>query len=112
MTPLRQRMLEDMQIRNLSHNTQESYVRQVSAFARHLKKSPAELGPEAIRTYQLYLTDDRKLAPSSVLVAISALRFLYNVTLKSAGILRRLFPRRRSPKLCRSSSVLRKFASS
>ena len=82
MTPLRQRMLEDMQIRNFSHNTKESYVRQISSFARHLKKSPAELGPEAIRTYQLYLTDDRKLAPSSVLVAISALRFLYNVTLK------------------------------
>jgi integrase/recombinase XerD len=97
MTPLRQRMLEDMQIRNLSHNTQESYVRQVSAFARHLKKSPAELGPEAIRTYQLYLTDDRKLAPSSVLVAISALRFLYNVTLKKRWDFAQVIPAPKKP---------------
>ena len=97
MTPLRQRMLEDMQIRNLSHNTQESYVRQVSSFARHLKKSPAELGPEAIRTYQLYLTDDRKLAPSSVLVAISALRFLYNVTLKRRWDFAQVIPAPKKP---------------
>ncbi len=85
MTPLRQRMLEDMQIRNLAHNTQESYVRQVALFARHLGKSPEVLGPEAIRTYQLYLTNERKLAPSSVLVAVGALRFLYNVTLAHLG---------------------------
>lgn len=82
MTPLRRRMLEDMQIRNLTRNTQESYVRQVSLFARHLGRSPEDLGPEAIHTYQLYLTNERKLSPSSVLVAVSARRFLYNVTLR------------------------------
>lgn len=71
MTPLRRRMLEDMQIRNLTRNTQESYVRQVSLFARHLGRSPEDLGPEAIHTYQLYLTNERKLSPSSVLVAVS-----------------------------------------
>ena len=82
MTPLRQRMLEDMQIRNLSPHTQASYVQQVSQFARHFSKSPAELGPEDIRTYQVYLTNERKLAPEWVLIAVSAIRFLYKITLK------------------------------
>jgi integrase/recombinase XerD len=55
MTSLRQRFIEDMQIRNLAVNTQESYIQQVSLFARHFKKSPELLGPEQIRAYQLYI---------------------------------------------------------
>jgi integrase/recombinase XerD len=82
MTPLRQRMLEDMGIRNLSHNTQLSYLRQVSAYARHFARSPAELGPEEVRAYQVHLMEVRKLNPGSVGIATSALRFLYKVTLK------------------------------
>src|ERR1051325_8429278 len=82
MTPLRQRMTEDMQVRNLALNTQTSYVQQVSLFARHFDKSPEELGPEDIRAYQVYLTNERKLAPGSVLIAVAALRFLYEVSLK------------------------------
>jgi site-specific recombinase XerD len=82
MTPLRQRMMEDMQIRNLSANTQAAYVLQVSQFARHFSKSPAELSAEDVRTYQVYLTNEKKLAPSSITIAISAIRFLYKVTLK------------------------------
>jgi integrase/recombinase XerD len=81
MTHLRQRMSEDMQIRNLSPNTQLSYVQQVSLFARYFGTSPENLGPEQIRTYQLCLTNEKKLAPSSILIAIAALRFLYRVTL-------------------------------
>ena len=82
MTPLRQRMTEDMQVRNLSPHTQTSYVQQVSLFARHFHKSPEKLGPEEIRTYQVYLTNEKKLAPGSVLIAVAALRFLYKVSLK------------------------------
>ena len=81
MTPLRQRMLEDMQIRNLADNTQTSYIQQISRFARHFEQSPKALGPEQLRTYQVYLTNERKLAPSSILIAVCALRFLYNITL-------------------------------
>jgi len=81
MTPLRQRILEDMQVRNLSPLTQTSYVQQVSLFARHFKKSPEVLGPDEIRSYQVYLTNEKKLAPASVLIAVAALRFLYKVTL-------------------------------
>ena len=81
MTPLRQRMLEDMQIRNLADNTQTSYIQQVARFARYFEQSPELLGPEQLRTYQIYLTNERKLAPGSILIAVCALRFLYNVTL-------------------------------
>jgi hypothetical protein len=53
-----------MQIRNLADNTQRSYVRQVSRFAGHFNKSPELLGPEQVRAYQVYLTNERKLAAS------------------------------------------------
>jgi integrase/recombinase XerD len=82
MTVLRQRMIEDMQVRNLALNTQLSYLLQVSCFARHFGKSPAELGEEEIRTYQVYLTNEKKLSPGSIQIAVAALRFLYKVTLK------------------------------
>ncbi len=82
MTPLRQRMTEDMQVRNLALNTQTSYVQQISLFARYFNKSPEQLGPEDIRTYQVYLTNEKKLAPGSVLIAVAALRFLYKTSLK------------------------------
>jgi site-specific recombinase XerD len=81
MTSLRKRMLEDMQVRNLSPHTQDSYVQQVSRFARHFGRSPEDLGPEEIRTYQIYLTNEKQLATGSIVIAVSALRFLYSVTL-------------------------------
>lgn len=82
MTPLRQRMLEDMGIRNFAQNTQLSYVQQVSAFARYFGRSPEELGPEQVRVYQSHLVMDRHLTASSVGTATAALRFLYRVTLR------------------------------
>ena len=82
MTVLRQRMTQDMQVRNLSPHTQASYLQQVSLFARYFGTSPDALTPEHIRTYQIYLTNERKLAPNSIHTAVAALRFLYKVTLK------------------------------
>jgi hypothetical protein len=82
MTPLRQRMIEDMQVRNLAPHTQRVYVEQISRFARHFGKSPELLGPADIRAYLLYLGQDRELSASSIVVAVSALRFLYKVTLR------------------------------
>ena len=82
MTPLRQRMLEDMQIRNLAPATQRAYVEYVAQFARHSGRSPADVGPEEIRAFQVYLIRERHLAPSTLIVAVAALRFLYTVTLK------------------------------
>src|ERR1700737_1379183 len=96
-TPLRQRMTEDMQVRNLALNTQTSYVQQVSRFARHFNKSPELLGPEDIRTYQVYLTNERKLAPSSIILAVAALRFLYKITLHRDWNLEEVIPTPKKP---------------
>ena len=82
MSPLRCRMIEDMQIRNLTLNTQRAYVAQIVRFACHFRKSPDLLGPAEIRTYLIHLTQERRLAASSIIVAVSALRFFYTVTLK------------------------------
>jgi integrase len=79
MTPLRQRMLEDLQIRHLAASTQRAYVEHVARFAR---QSPAGLGPTQIRAYQLYLTNDQHRAPATIVIAVAALRFLYTVTLQ------------------------------
>lgn len=98
MTALRQRMLEDMQVRNLSVHTQQAYVQQVSLFARHFGQSPLVLGPEHIRTYQLHLINERKLAPSSIVCAVSALRFLYKVTLKKDWALDESIPTPKKPR--------------
>ena len=82
MTKLRRRMIEDMEIRNLSPNTQLSYLQQVSGFAKYCHRSPEEVGPDEIRAYQVHLTTERKLAPGTLCIVASALRFLYKVTLK------------------------------
>jgi integrase/recombinase XerD len=97
MTPLRRRMTEDMQVRNFSPHTQNSYVQQVSLFARHFSKTPEVLGPEEIRSYQVYLTNEKKLAPSSILIAVSALRFLYKVTLHRDWCLEDIIPAPKRP---------------
>jgi len=81
MTPLRQRMLEDMEMRNLSARTQKSYVRQVAQFAKHFDKSPDQLGAEEIRTYLLSLVR-RDASCNQFNVSRCALRFFYEVTLK------------------------------
>jgi len=97
MTPLRQRMIEDMRVRNLSPQTQQAYLLQGSLFARHFGSSPALLGPEDIRTYQLYLANDKKLAPASILLATAALRFLYKTTLHKPWSLPEVLPLPRQP---------------
>jgi len=97
MTPLRQRMTEDMRVRNLALNTQTSYVQQVSLFARHFNKSPELLGPEDIRAYQVYLTDEKKLAPGSILIAVAALRFVYKVSLKKYWTFEDVIPAPKKP---------------
>jgi len=97
MTPLRQRMIEDMQVRNLTPRTQETYLFQVCLFARHFRRSPALLGPEEIRAYQLYLTNEKKLATSSILLAVASLRFLYQVTLHKKWTLPEVLPLPRKP---------------
>lgn len=82
MSPLRQRMAEDMRRRNFSTETQRAYIHYIAEFAKYFRVSPDQLGPEAIREYQLHLTDERKMSPESVNCFISAAKFLYLQTLE------------------------------
>lgn len=82
MTRLRQRMLEELQRRNYSQATTRGYILAVKQFAEYFGLSPEKLGAEEIRRYQLYLLNERKLAPGTVEIRMSALRFLYKKTLK------------------------------
>ena len=86
-SPLRQRMIDDMTVRNFAPNTMTAYLKQVSYFAQHFGRSPERLGPEEIRNYQIYLATERKAAVSSRTVTASALRFLYAVTLKQDRVI-------------------------
>jgi site-specific recombinase XerD len=97
MTSLRQRVTEDMQVRNLAPNTQQSYLQQISLFARHFRKSPEALGPEDIRSYQVYLTNEKKLAPGSITIAVAALRFLYRITLHKDWAFQEVIPAPKKP---------------
>ena len=81
MTALRKRMLDDLQIRNYAPTTVSSYVRSVAEFAQHFNKPPDQLGPEEIRSWQLYLLNEKRVKLSTYIQAICALRFFYQNTL-------------------------------
>jgi len=98
MSPLRRRMIDDMQIRNLTPNTQRVYVANLVRFACHFRKSPDLLGPAEIRTYLIHLTQERRLAASSIIVTVAALRFFYTVTLKRSWVLEDDIPAGRQAK--------------
>ena len=82
MTPLRRRMLEDMQLRNFSAGTQRSYIHYVAEYARFYNLSPERLGLDDIRNYQLHLTEERRLSPQSINCFVAAAKFLHTTTLE------------------------------
>jgi site-specific recombinase XerD len=77
MSPLRERMMDAMQVRGLAERTQQAYVTAVAALARHYHTSPELLDQVQVCDYLLYLSRDRHLARSSVIQAGCAFRFLY-----------------------------------
>lgn len=77
MTPLRKRMLEELQRRNYSPTTIRAYLYAVEEFARYLGKSPDQVGQEHLREYQLHLLHDRKLTVGTIVGRIAALRFFF-----------------------------------
>ena len=87
MTPLRQRMLEDLQLRNSSPQTMHCSLRCVAAFAQHFGRSPAHLGPEQVRISQLFLVQEKQVSWPSVVQTVCALRFFYRVTLGRPAML-------------------------
>lgn len=74
MTPLRKRMIEDMQLRGLSEITQDRYASAVRQLAEHYGKSPAKLDEEDLRQYFLYLKNDRQLSRSTCTVALCGIK--------------------------------------
>ena len=82
MTPLRQRMLEDMQLRGLSARTQECYVAAVRQFAEYFHTSPDRLTEEELRQYFLYLANDKKVARATATIALCGIRFFFEQTLR------------------------------
>ena len=83
MTPLRQRMIEDMQLRNLSTGTQRAYLHYITGLARFYQTSPEHLSLEELREYQLYMINERQYSPESVNHFVVSAKFLYNVTLET-----------------------------
>ncbi len=113
MTPLRQRMIEDMRIRNYSPKTIKDYVNHVAAFAKYFGKSPDQLGPAHIHSYQVHLINERKLSWSTFNNGVCALRLFYRMTLKKDWIIKHL-PYGKRPKtlpvVLSKEEVLRLFA--
>jgi integrase/recombinase XerD len=99
MTPLRQRLLEDLQMRNLSPHTQKAYVRAVAQLALYHHKSPDLLSPEEVRAYLLHLVNDRRIAPGTYNQVLGALRFFYRVTLGQALVMDRIVCQKEARKL-------------
>ena len=81
-SPLRQRMLEDMALRGFTQKTQLSYVRAVAGLARYHHRGPEALSDEQIRRYFVHLKCERKLARPTITIALCGIKFLYEVTLR------------------------------
>ena len=88
-TPLRQRMLDDMAVRGLREHTRRDYIRHVRRFAAFLGRSPDTATPDDVRRFQVYQTQAGATA-STIKSAVSALRFLFSVTLDRPDLARRL----------------------
>src|SRR5690606_22665224 len=88
-TPLRQRMQQDMLMRGLGWHTQQDYIRHVRGFAAFLGRTPDTATPDDIRRFQLH-QHESGVSPSTINGAVSALRFLFDVTLKRRDLSRAL----------------------
>ncbi len=84
-TPLRQRMIDDMAIRNMSPLTQKAYVRAVKNFSLHFRRSPDVLTFEDVRAYQLHLVS-RGLQAATIIPIMCAIRFFYGTTLGRSNV--------------------------
>jgi integrase/recombinase XerD len=90
-SPLRQRMLDDMRMRKLSPKTQIGYIRSVRQFAAYLKRAPDTASADDLRRYQLYLVDHGTSA-ISINNALSGLKFFFERTLDHAELMRKMQP--------------------
>ena len=110
MTPLRQRMIEDLRVRNFSPHTEQAYVRYMARFARHFGCPPDRLGPEQIREFQVYLATEKRVSYGVMTQFTSALRFFYRVTMGKNWVIEKIpypKPQRTLPIILSREKILR-----
>jgi site-specific recombinase XerD len=90
-SPLRQRMIDDMRMRKFTAKTQNGYLRAVKRFAGFLGRSPDTATVEDLRWYQLHLVDTGT-SPISLNAAIAGLKFFFDVTLDRAELMAKMQP--------------------
>jgi integrase/recombinase XerD len=90
-SPLRQRLIDDMRMRKLAPKTQTHYLRAVRQFAGFLGRSPDTASVEDLRRYQLYLVD-QGTSPVSLNAAITGLKFFFEITADHAGLMSKMQP--------------------
>jgi site-specific recombinase XerD len=90
-TPLRQRMIEDMRMRKLSDKTQSAYIRAVRQLAAFLGRTPDTASAEDLRRFQLHLVD-RGTSPITLNATITGLKFFFEVTLGQAELMAKMQP--------------------
>ncbi len=83
MTMLRKKMIREMELRNLSYNTQKKYLEAVAAIAKFYKTSPDKISYEMIEDYLLYLKTVKLLSPSTISAYLDRLKFFYNSVQKN-----------------------------
>ena len=108
-SPLRQRMLEDMSVRGFTPDTQREYIRAVKRLAAFLGRSPNTATPDELRAFQLHLTETG-VQPPTINASVTALRFFFKVTLDRPEATRRLafvYEPRKLPRVLSPEEVLR-----
>ena len=103
-SPLRQRMIDDMTMRKLQPKTQAGYLRSVKNFTRFFGRSPDRAGPEDLRRFQLHLVE-KGVSSTTLNATITALKFFYGVTLDRPSALKKMSPVRKEQKLPQVLSV-------
>lgn len=94
MTILRQKLIDELEVRGLSRNTQEAYVGVVHRLARHYRRPPDQISEQELRAYLLHLLRERKNGASALCIAVSALRFFYrHVLQRPTGAIETALPR-------------------
>jgi site-specific recombinase XerD len=98
MTALRQKLIDELDLRGFSPNTKESYIRFVAGLATFYKRSPDLITDPEIKAYLLHLLREKKMATRSMLVAVSALRFFYrHVLSRPTDAIEQALPRMKEP---------------
>lgn len=90
MSPLRQRLVDDLRLRNYSPRTIEAYVAAVAKLAKHFGRPPDQLSLEDLRAFQLHMLDQEKASWSRFNVVVSGLRFFFKITLGRAEAIQQL----------------------